>query len=76
MFNIRQASFKSAQLLNEMALVQSQRNSTVAGRFYAPFPRISCKTFLESLKQTRSSCKGLIYWRNNFFEILLRPLGC
>ena len=29
MFNIRQANFKSARLLNKMALVQSQRNRTV-----------------------------------------------
>ena len=29
MFNICQASFKSAHLLNKMALVQSQRNRTV-----------------------------------------------
>ena len=29
MFNIRQANFKSAHLLNKMALVQFQRNSTV-----------------------------------------------
>ena len=29
MFNVPQAYFKSAHLLNKMALVQSQRNSTV-----------------------------------------------
>ena len=29
MFNSHQASFKSAHLLNKMALVQSQMNSTV-----------------------------------------------
>ena len=46
----------------------------LAGRFYAPFFRISCKTFLESLKQTRSSCKSLIYWLNIFIYILLRSL--
>ena len=32
------------------------------------------QAFLESLKQPRSSCKGLIHWRNNFIKILLRPL--
>ena len=46
----------------------------LAGRFYAPFFRISCKTFLESLKQTCSSSKALIYRRNIFIQILLRPL--
>ena len=29
MFNVGQANFKSAHLLNKMALVQSQRNSTL-----------------------------------------------
>ena len=29
MFNIRQINFKTAHLLNKMALVQYQRNSTV-----------------------------------------------
>ena len=46
----------------------------LAGKFYAPFFRISCKTFLESLKRTCSLCNGLIYWCNNFIKILLRPL--
>ena len=32
MFNIRQTNFKSAHLLNEMALVQFQRKSTVIGK--------------------------------------------
>ena len=45
-----------------------------ASRFYATFLRISCKAFLESLKQTHSSCQCLIYWRNNSIKIFLRPL--
>ena len=32
MFNINQANFKSTHLLNKMALVQFQRNSTVVSR--------------------------------------------
>ena len=46
----------------------------LAGRFYAAFPRISCKAFLESLKQTHSCCESLIYWRYNFIQMLLRLL--
>ena len=34
MFNICQASFKSAHLLNKMALIQSQRNSTVIVAYF------------------------------------------
>ena len=38
----------------------------LAGRFYALVSRILKKIFLESLKHTRSSYEGLIYWRNTF----------
>ena len=35
MFNIRQANFKSAHLLNKMALIQFHSNRTVAGLYIA-----------------------------------------
>ena len=48
----------------------------LAGRFYAPFPMISKKAFLESLNHNRSPCEGLILGIWKFIRSHFGALWC
>ena len=69
---------RNCQLGSTADSAQSRPNRLccLAGRFYAPFSRISTKIFLESLKHIRSPWECLIFGIWNLIQSLLSLLWC